>query len=212
MNPATGIRKHAKCPYCGALERHRLIRLSLDEILRERDTKKMRMLHFAPEPWFEDFYRERFGEYETADLTMTEVDHRVDIQNLPFADASYDFLLASIVLDAVPDDRQAIKEIRRVLKPNGLAALPVCLVCEKTIEYSEPNVHEAYQMRSCGQDYFDRFESSFSRVELVSSKSFAERYQLYIYEDRSRWPSKESPLRPPMAGEKHTNIVPVCYV
>jgi len=55
-------------------------------------------------------------------------------------------------------------------------------------------------------------KSLFSKVEQFSSDSLPDNYQLYIFEDRSQWPTKECPLRPPMKGEKHIDIVPVCYV
>lgn len=48
------------------------------------------------------------------------VQYRIaDIQNLPFADASYDFVIANMMLYHVPDRMRAIAEVRRVLKPGG---------------------------------------------------------------------------------------------
>jgi hypothetical protein len=211
LDPTTGFRKHAKCPNCGALERHRLQYLAMRAVLQERDTPKMKMLHFAPEPFFRPFLWAQFGEYETADLNMKDVDYNVDMRNLPFNDASYDLILASNVLDFISDDRKAIKEIRRILKPNGVAILPVSVVCEKTVEYLEPNPNDSYRARAAGMDYFERYERYFPKVEKISSDSFPHKYQLFIYEDRSMWPNKHSPLRPSMPGEKHIDIVPICY-
>ena len=114
----------------------------------------MKMLHFAPEPFFRPFFAALFGEYTTADLNMKDVDYNVDIRDLPFEDAAYDFIFASIVLDYVPDDKNAMKEIRRVLKPNGIAILPISLVCDKTIEYSEPNPYESYHVRASWDGLF----------------------------------------------------------
>ncbi len=143
---------------------------------------------------------------------MEDVDYNVDLQDLPFGDATYDLVLASNVFDYIPNDKKALAEIRRILKPDGIAILPVSVACEKTIEYSEPSPNESYHIRACGMDYFDRYEEFFSKVERIYSDSLPQKYQLFIYEDRSRWPSKECPLRPPMAGEKHLNVCPVCYV
>lgn len=42
-----------------------------------------------------------------------------DIQNLPLADDSYDFIIANMMLYHVPDRPKAIAEVRRVLKPGG---------------------------------------------------------------------------------------------
>ena len=210
--PPTGLRKHAECPNCNALERHRIQFVVVNEVLRDRNTAHLKMLHFAPEPFFREFFSQRFGQYETADLSMEGVTHNVDLQQLPFADETYDFVFASHVLEHVPDDEKAIAEIRRILKPNGIAILPVPIVAEKTIEYREPNPNETYHVRAPGMDYFDRYKRHFSKVEEFSSDSLPKKYQLFVYENRSQWPTKECPLRPAMQGEKHSDIVPVCYV
>jgi len=207
-----GARKHAACPQCRALERHRLQFVAVTDILKSMDVSKMKMLHFAPEQFFRKIFSARFGKYETADLTMKNVDHRVDLQNLPLNDSTYDFIFASHVLEHIPDDKKAVREIRRILKPGGVAILPVPVVCEKTIEYLEANPHEAYHMRAPGLDYFEKYKPHFSRVEIRASGSAPEEYQLFIYEDRSVWPTKECPLRPPMLGERHADFVPICYV
>jgi SAM-dependent methyltransferase len=205
-----GLRHHVECPCCGTLERHRVQYLVVTEILSALDTKKMKMLHFAPEPFFRKFFSERFGVYETADLCMKGVDYHVDLQKLPFADASYDFVFASHVLEHVPDDRKAIAEIRRILKPGGWAILPVPVICEKTVEYPEPNPREAYHVRAPGLDYHEKFKPFFSKVETRTSESLPEKFQPFIYEDRSFWPTPEAPLRPPMRGERHIDVVPIC--
>ena len=212
VNPPTGLRKHAKCTKCNALERHRVQYLVVNNVLNGINSSALKMLHFAPEPFFKELFSKRFGQYETADLNMRGVDHNVDLQKLQFEDQSYDFVFASHVLEHIPNDEKAISEIRRILKPNGIAILPVPLVAEKTIEYPEPNPHEAYHVRAPGFDYFDRYERYFSKVDKISSDSLPSRYQLFVYENRSQWPTKECPLRPSMQGEKHIDIVPVCYV
>lgn len=211
FSPPTGLRRHAKCPKCHALERHRIQFVVLNDILRGKNTAQMKMLHVAPEPFFRDFFARQFGGYETADLKMKGVNHNVDLRQLPFADASYDFVFASHVLEHIPDDDKAISEIRRILKPGGIAILPVPLVAERTIEYPAPNPHESYHVRAPGVDYFDRYKRHFSKVEQFSSESLPKKYQLFVYEDRTLWPTRECPLRPAMQGEKHIDIVPVCH-
>ena len=212
FNRPAGNRKHAKCPNCNSLERHRIQFVVLQEILRDFQPSKKKMLHFAPEEFFRKFFSGQFAEYETADIAMRNVDHKVDIQELPFADATYDFVFASHVLEHIPDDLKALQEIRRILKPGGIAVLPVPLICEKTVEYPEPNPYEDHHVRAPGLDYFDRYNVYFSQVKQYSSEQLPEKYQLFMYEDRSQWPTEQCPLRPAMAGEKHFGIVPVCYV
>lgn len=211
VNNFAGLRKHAKCPKCSSLERHRLQYLVLMDLFENSDPSRMKMLHFAPEPFLRSVFSSRFRNYETADLFMKNVTHKADLQNLPFKDGSYDFIFASHVLEHIQDDRRAVREIRRVLKPGGIAILPVPVVCEKTIEYPEANPNEAGHVRAPGLDYFQRYQESFERVEVRSSNSLPPRHQIFIYEDRSRWPTRDCPLRPPMPGEKHPDFVPVCY-
>ena len=49
----------------------------------------------------------------------------VDASSLPFADETFDFLLLGDVLEHVPNDKVAAKEVVRVLKKNGRAVITV---------------------------------------------------------------------------------------
>lgn len=212
FNSFAGHRLHVQCPRCGSLERHRLQYLVMIDVLDTFNPASKKMLHIAPEPFFRGFFSRRFGTYETGDLSMSGVDHRIDLQSIPFSDASYDLVFASHVLEHVLDDIKAIREVRRILRPGGIAILPVPVVCERTIEYPEANPNEAYHMRAPGFDYVQKFRPFFSRVITHTSNSVPDRYQTFIYEDRSVWPTESCPLRPPMQGERHLDVVPVCYV
>jgi SAM-dependent methyltransferase len=48
-----------------------------------------------------------------------------DALHLPFPDATFDRVICSEVLEHVPDDRRAMTEIRRILRPGGTAAVTV---------------------------------------------------------------------------------------
>ncbi|MGH7112736.1 MAG: class I SAM-dependent methyltransferase [Stellaceae bacterium] len=207
-----GRRVHAECPRCGALERHRVQFLAIARVLGRWDPGGKSMLHVAPEPFLRTLLAPRFARYETADIEMRGVDHRADLRRLPFGNASYDLVFASHVLEHIVEDEAAIAEIRRVLKPAGIAVLPVPVVCQRTIEYPAPNPREAGHVRAPGPDYFEKYRRFFTRVEVFDSSSFSEVHQPYIYEDRTGWPTAEMPLRPPMAGVRHHDFVPVCYV
>ncbi|MFZ5722406.1 MAG: class I SAM-dependent methyltransferase [Pseudomonadota bacterium] len=211
MHRLSGDRRHAQCPDCKSLERHRLQYLVLEQVLRGRPCKSMRMLHFAPEPFMQGYFRRRFRCYETADLHMTGVDHKVDLAALPFESDSYDFVFASHVLEHVRDDHRALAEIRRILAPGGIAVLPVPLVAETTVEYPEPNPAEDYHVRAPGYDYYDRYRLFFARIDQYASDAFPFEHQVYIYGDRSQFPTAECPWRTPMAGDRHADVVPVCY-
>ena len=48
-----------------------------------------------------------------------------DALALPFEDGSFDKVIASEILEHIPDDRAAIAEIARVIRPGGLVAISV---------------------------------------------------------------------------------------
>jgi SAM-dependent methyltransferase len=206
-----GVRKRAVCPKCRSLERHRLQYLVMRDTLDRLKGRDVKMLHFAPEDFLRQIFSRQFTQYETADLFMDNVDHKVDIQELPFASDSYDLVFASHVLEHVRDDQRAIKEIRRILRTGGIAVLPVPIVCDNTLEYTEANPFEGGHVRAPGPDYFDKYKEYFGKVEVYSSASFPEGFQTYIYEDRTKWPTPECPLRQPMQGTRHMDFVPVCH-
>lgn len=194
------------------MERHRLQYLVLDNLMDQVDFSAARMLHFAPESFFRGWFADRVGNYETADLLAPNVDYQVDLQHLPFEECSYDLIYASHVLEHIPDDNKALSEIARILKPGGIAILPVPVVCEKTIEYPEPNPNETEHVRAPGVDYYKRYEKFFSRVDVADSSDMNECHQTWIYEDRASMPNDHMPHRTPMFGERHPDYVPVCYL
>ncbi|MEQ8193095.1 MAG: class I SAM-dependent methyltransferase, partial [Rhodospirillales bacterium] len=48
-----------------------------------------------------------------------------DVSNLPFDDCSFDFVLATDIIEHVENDKQALAEIYRVMKPGGYAIISV---------------------------------------------------------------------------------------
>ncbi len=120
-------RPGAICPACGSHERHRALWLYLQERTPLGD-EAMSLLHFAPEYAL----RGRIGSvpglrYVTADLDPEGVDVQLDITAMPFDDGAFDAILCSHVLEHVPDDRTAMAELHRVLKPGGWAIVLVPL-------------------------------------------------------------------------------------
>ena len=212
VSPATGLRKHARCFRCGSMERHRLQKLVIDDVLKRYNPSRYKILHLAPESFFSSYFNELFEDYLSADLSRNDVDVNCDITSMPFKDEEFDFVYASHVLEHVQDDRKALSEVKRVLKPKGIAILPVPIVGKNTVEYLEPNPVETFHVRAPGEDYYERYSQIFSHVEQFSSLDFPDKYQTSLYEDRSIYPSKECPMRQPSLGEKHIDIVPVCFV
>jgi SAM-dependent methyltransferase len=206
-----GVRQHAECPACGALERHRLQVLVLEALSSTLNFSAMEGLHVAPEACLKNYLRPRLKRYTTSDLAMSGVDVQADLCRLPFGDGAFDLIFASHVLEHIEDDNAAIAEIARVLRSGGVAILPVPIISpDKTVEYPGPNAHEDGHVRAPGLDYFERFAPRFASVRTYSSHDFDPAYQTFIYEERSAWPRDRMPLRPTSPGPKHVEYVPVC--
>jgi O-antigen biosynthesis protein len=119
------------CPSCDASDRERLYALYLDRVFAARDPARCyRMLEFAPSFGLSrKLKRLWFVDYRSADLYRNNVDDRVDITDMrAYADASFDVVLCSHVLEHVPDDRRAMRELHRILRSDGFAIVMVPLV------------------------------------------------------------------------------------
>lgn len=205
-------RPHAQCPRCFSLERHRLQFSVLQNLLDKQTMQSMSALHFAPEPSMRAFFEAHFGCYKTADLMMDDVDYQVDIQLLPFPDEQFDFVFASHVLEHIPDDGKALSEIHRILKPNGIAILPVPIICEHTIEYDEPDPSQDYHVRAPGLDYYDRYKKFFSSIKMVSSFDVDENNQPFVYL-KDEYVIRDGDWVHPywVEGRKFIDNIPICY-
>jgi SAM-dependent methyltransferase len=178
-------RQYAFCPNCGAAERHRLQTRVLDRVLDGDWSRQKSILHFAPEPFFSARLKKASENYKSADLFRHDVDIKADICDLPLDDESVDLVYASHVLEHVPNDLAAIREISRVLKPGSIAILPVPIYSSGlTVEYGQARPEEAGHVRAPGlSDYFDRYRSVFSKVEVFSSETMSvdrDRNQIFI--------------------------------
>ncbi len=153
------------CPYCRANDRTRLYALFIGAQAKGiGHGTKLRMLDIAPAKTLRQLIR-NLGcfDYRSADLLRTDVDDRVDITDMkPYADNSFDCFICSHVLEHVPDDRRAMRELFRVLKPGGwgIAMAPIVLSLRATIE--DANLSDpAQRVRRFGQaDHLRLYERS----------------------------------------------------
>jgi SAM-dependent methyltransferase len=158
----------ARCLNCGSRERHRLLWLWVTEGGGNRLTGK-RTLHFAPEKIIMRQMHDN-TRYETADLHQRGVTHKLDITNVPLPSASYDVVIANHVLEHIPDDRQAMQELFRLLRPGGTALLTVPVNASRRETYENPAItapadrHAHFSaedhVRYYGLDFADRLTAT----------------------------------------------------
>jgi SAM-dependent methyltransferase len=143
------------------------------------DGRPKRLLHFAPERAIASRLRTIGNlDYVTADLFDPNASISVDITNMPSVpDASFDFLYCSHVLEHVADDRKAIKECARVLKPEGRAVFMVPITANVT--YEDPSITDPRErerlfgqhdhVRRYGPDLLGRLQAGGFDVRVFSA-------------------------------------------
>jgi SAM-dependent methyltransferase len=171
-------RPGALCWRCGAQERHRAQWLLFErrpQLLAETRS----LLHFSAE-WC---LRRRLGalpglRYVTSDLDPAQpADLRLDIAALALPDGAFDAVVCSHVLEHVPDDAAAMRELRRVTAPDGFTLVMVPLALDRAATYEDPSItgpedrrREFLQhdhVRLYAPDIADRLRAAHFDVEVV---------------------------------------------
>lgn len=203
------VRADAKCVKCGGVERHRLQRLVIDEVLPAWGAAQKKLLHIAPEFCLQPRLTSLFNVYHTADLFRSDVDFKEDIEKMSFADGTYDCVYVSRVLVDIPHYEPAVREVRRILKPGGLAILSEAYLHEKTVEFAQRRGNRAREM---GLDALDYYGRHFASVERFLSNRYDPKYQLLDRIRTDGQPSDDFPQAVCARGEGCMELVAVCRV
>ena len=167
------------------MERHRLIYFALRKTVLT-PSEKHSILHFAPEKCLTDILKEYFpnGDYVTADMSEGRAMVAMDIQNIQFEDERFDLIFCNHVLEHVTDDRKAMSELYRILKPGGRAFLTVPFDPESEKTYEDPSIVSPMRrrihfgqkdhVRCYGMDFRSRLESAGFRVDPFKAAALGE--------------------------------------
>ncbi|REE24468.1 methyltransferase family protein [Winogradskyella pacifica] len=162
---------NGECPKCKSLPRTRLIPFSIDYF--KLKSKNLSILHVAPnltEYNGVQFKLEQVKQYDRLDIKpIKHVNLIEDLSNLTLNDESYDLAIIWHVFEHIEEDLKAISEVYRVLRPGGKLLMSVPIYPngnlktfeDKAILYKDyGHTHGHYDhCRSCGLDYYKRFES-----------------------------------------------------
>ncbi len=185
-------RDNALCPSCLSLERHRLLWLYLT-----RETtllKKLpKMLHIAPEVSLMRKFRKEYKgftkRYITADLESPLAHLHFDVQQIPLESNFVDVIICNHLLEHVEDDRKAMRELHRVLKPGGWGVLLSPVEYDRNTTFEDDSITDAKERtaifgqydhrRIYGLDYADRLrEAGFIVEEIPYFKALREGEQI----------------------------------
>ena len=186
-------RENVLSPSTLSLERHRLLWLWLKN---ETDffKKTQKILHFAPEQaFYKRFKKMNHLDYVTTDLNSPLADVKADICDLPFEENSFDCILCNHVLEHIPDDEKAMKELYRILKPKGMAILQIPQDLNRASTFEDDSIIDPKErarifgqydhVRIYGRDYFEKLRKIGFIVEEVDytdqlSEQEIEKYRL----------------------------------
>jgi hypothetical protein len=158
------------CPSCRSKPPHRLAAIYFDRHpgLFIRDGL---LVHVAPEPGLGPWLRERAQKqgmrYRAGGISGTGETY-LDLRQLPFADGGVDLVYCCHVLNSMDEDRDAMREVRRVLSPRGVAVLqvPAFEAGPNTVETSGPADRlrvfgdEGISRRYTNEDFMNRLRAA----------------------------------------------------
>jgi len=170
-------RENVLSPSTLSLERHRLLWLWLKQETNFF-SKPATVLHFAPEQAFYKRFRDSANlEYTTTDLNSPLADVKADICALPFDNDTYDVILCNHVLEHIPDDSKAMRELYRILKPGGMAILQIPQDLNREVTFEDNSITDRDErarifgqydhVRVYGRDYYNKLRQIGFKVDEV---------------------------------------------
>jgi SAM-dependent methyltransferase len=174
-------RPFALCPNCYSLERHRFLWLILEYLWAGgKICNRGKMLHFAPEPCLTKKFKKTF-EYLSADFDPEAAPMVImDITKIKFPNGTFDAIVANHVLEHIPDDREAISELYRVMKKDGWGSFQVPMRGETTYEDDSIITPEAREkafgqsdhVRLYGSDFYQRLREAGFTTHIYKKHDF----------------------------------------
>jgi SAM-dependent methyltransferase len=149
------------CTSCGASERTRAVAEFYLLILPK--LTDLRALAVSPDGWLmpEWFARTELSTYGGS--------NHMDIQAIDRPDCSYDWIILNHVLEHVPDDRAAIRELRRILSPEGILqiSVPEPFNYFETHDWGFPDPAKDQHFRTYGSDLCIKLRQEFKGSAFV---------------------------------------------
>ncbi len=158
-----------RCDGCGSLERHRLLRRIWDHLPVDLLRGKI-ALQFGRDRVVEPGW---FGELEASPLGDSR---SLDPQRIERLSGTFDVVLCNYVLQNVRNDRLALRELHRILKPGGFLqfSVPSPFQRESTDEWGFADPQRQGRYRIYGRDLLQRFEGCMVGSRILEVQSIDE--------------------------------------
>ncbi|MEO6453035.1 MAG: methyltransferase domain-containing protein [Ginsengibacter sp.] len=195
-----GSARFGGCYKCRSSDRERLIYIYLKEKLHIFQTDKIKsILHIAPEKHLRKilfafgFFEYVCGDLFTESYSYPEYVKNINILDIPYSDNTFDLIICNHVLEHIPTDLAAMRELSRVLKIGGQAILQVPISNNSATTFEDFSVTDPKQReitfgqfdhsRIYGQDYVTRLEQSGFKVIRINISQEFMKYGLNKEED-----------------------------
>ena len=123
-----GYSKNEECPSCLSISRDRIMGLFLkSSFFQSIKQDSLITLHFAPEECLSELVENLSNKYIKADLLDSNLDLKLNIEEIDLPDNSFNLIIANHVLEHV-DDYKASNELSRILMNGGLLLLSVPII------------------------------------------------------------------------------------
>src|SRR5690606_20358399 len=126
------------CPFCGSRSRTR----RLYSYLNEKDLIRGKVLHFSPSRSVYRLLKKKTEiTYFSTDFEDEFLaDYRYDITQIPLENNFFDLIICYHILEHIEDDKKAMEELCRVLKPSG-----TCII---QTPYKEGSIYEDFSKKT----------------------------------------------------------------
>lgn len=188
-----------KCPKCNSLPRTRLIPFSLRYFNLVKSN--LNILHIAPNLNEYNYVKNTFqniNQYDRLNIrAVAHINLEQDITKNDIADNTYDLVIVWHVLEHIVDDKKAASEIYRILRPKGKLLMSVPIYPKgNMVTYEDPTIPYIDYMkvhghpdhcRSCGMDYYERFENVGFSTELLNKYKTEDIKKFGLSKDHVVW-------------------------
>lgn len=188
------MRAHTRCPGCYSNDRNRQLWLLLRPVI-EQAGRQLNILHIAPERSLSErllkiknIALHAIDKFEKGYSYPAYVRHG-DITALSFPDNLFDIIICSHVLEHVPEDQKAMKELYRVMKPGGTGYIMVPFFPELKLSLEDETITtpeerkalfgQADHVRKYGLDLETRLrDAGFAVTALNQKKNYSNEEQV----------------------------------
>ncbi len=182
------------CPICYCHDRERHLVRYFDKLnIWNRFILNKNVLHIAPEKNIQQIILNLDTKsYVCGDLYPTNnLVTKMDITNIQVKEEKFDFIICNHVLEHIPNDLKAMKELYRVLRKGGYAVLQTQYSPEIYKSFEDKNINtdelrnklygQSDHVRVYGLDFFERLKNVGFSLDIIKNDELFTRNECKIY-------------------------------